>query len=110
MARLHVLILLSLLFFALAVIAGLIVAGLRALALWQTLRRSRRRLDRELAELTRRLGRTEQRLAGANEQAVQLDRARLALQDSVATALVLARAAGEASALAGRMRAVFPSK
>jgi hypothetical protein len=110
MQLLRTLILVSLLVFVAALLAGGVLAGLRALSLWRTFRRFRRRLDAELGELSVRLSRAEKRLAGLSAQAAVLDDARVRLQDSLATAATLARASAEAWALVSRVRALIPSK
>ena len=53
---------------------------------------------------------TEKRVADAGRRVAQLDRSRISLQESVARALVLGRAASDASALLGRVRGFYPSK
>ncbi len=107
---LRTLILVSLLVFVAALLAGGLLAGLRALAFWRTFRRFRRRLDAELGELSFRLSHTEKRLTGLSAQAAVLDDARLRLQDSLATAAILTRASAEAWALVSRVRGLMPSK
>jgi len=96
--------------FAVSVIAGVAVAGLRALSLWRALRHFRHRLDAGLGELTARIVGTESRLGAADGRAKELDSSRVSLQDSVTRALVLARAASDAYALVGRVRGFYPSK
>ena len=86
------------------------IAGLRALSLWRAFRHLRRRLDAGLGELTDRIAAGERRLAAAGAGAAQLDRSRVGLQTSVSRALVLARAAGDAASLIGRVRGFYPSK
>jgi len=110
MPLLHTLILVSVLIFVAALVTGGVLAGLRALSFWRTFRRFRRRVDSELGDLTLRLARAESRLADVNRQAAAFDGARLRLQDSLATAALLARASAEAWSLVSRMRAVLPSK
>jgi hypothetical protein len=110
MSSLHMLVLVSLLVAGLAVVAGLVLLAVRALALWRTFRRFRRRLDAELAMLNLRLGRTGERLEEAGRRAARLEEARSRLQDSLSTARLLIGAAGEAWALATRLRAVFAGK
>jgi hypothetical protein len=110
MTSLHTLVLVSLLVALLAVVAGLVLLAVRALTLWRVFRRFRRRLDSELAMLTLRLGRTGERLEDAGRRAARLEDARARLQDSLSTARVLVRAAGEAWALASRLRAVFAGR
>jgi hypothetical protein len=82
----------------------------RAVALWRALRQFRRRLDDRLVEMSLRMAGTEKRVADAGRRVAQLDRSRISLQESVARALVLGRAASDASALLGRVRGFYPSK
>jgi len=74
------------------------------------LRHFRRRLDAGLGELMDRIAASERRLAAAAGRGAQLDRSRVSLQNSVSRALVLARAAGDAVSLVGRVRGFYPSK
>jgi hypothetical protein len=110
MLVLHTLILVSVVVFVVSVATGLVVACLRALALWRSFRRFRRAIDRELARLTARLAQTERELERAGEGAREVNDARVRLQASLATASVLLRGAGEAWALVARMRALRPAK
>ena len=82
----------------------------RGLAAWRAFRRLRRRVFDGLGDLTRRVAGIEQRLSAAGETAVRLDRARGELQDSLATASVLAAAFGEARAVVGRVTGLMPRK
>ena len=100
----------SLLVFAVPVAGGLVFAGMRALAAWRAFRLLRRRVGDALLDMTRRLAQAEQRLEGAAEAAARLDRARLRLQEGLATAAILAAAAGEARTVAGSVRGIVPRK
>jgi hypothetical protein len=106
----HTLIWASLLVFVVSVTGGLVLVGVRALAAWRAFRALRRRTGEVLLETTRRVSETEQRLAGAAEAAARLDRARLRLQEGLATAAILAAAAGEARTLVGTVQGVVPRK
>jgi hypothetical protein len=110
MGLMSALIWVSLAFLLLALIGGLGFAGVRALAAWRAFRLLRRRVGDALLDTTRRLAQAEQRLAGAAEAAARLDRARLQLQEGLATAAILAAAVGEARAVVGRARGIVPRK
>jgi hypothetical protein len=82
----------------------------RGFEAWRSFRRLRRRLRDGLAGMTQRFAVTEQRLAHAGETAQRLDRARTELEQSLATARVLADAAGEAKDLVDRLRGFAPRR
>jgi hypothetical protein len=82
----------------------------RGLAAWRAFRRLRRRVFDGLAEVSRKVAGIERRLDTAGETAARLDRARDELQDSLASAAVLASAFGETRALVGRVTGVMPRK
>ena len=63
-----------------------------------------------MLEVTRRLAQVEERLAGAAETAARLDRARRRLQEGLATAALLAAAAGEARAVVSRVTGIVLRK
>jgi hypothetical protein len=100
----------SLLVLLMAAAGGIVFAGLRALAAWRAFRRLQRRAGDALLETTRKLAQAEQRLAGAADAAARLDQARLRLEETFATAAILAAAAGEARAAVGRLGGVVPLK
>jgi len=82
--------------FLVAAGAGATFAALRGLGAWRELRSFQRALDDSLADVTRRVAGAEARLARAGESAARLARARRRLQESLATAGLLASAAGDA--------------
>jgi len=84
--------------FVVAAGAGAAFAALRGLEAWRALRSFRRALGESLAELTRRVAGAEARFARAGESAARLARARRRLEESLATAALLATAAGDARA------------
>jgi hypothetical protein len=94
--------------FLVATIAGLVVAALRALAAWRTLRSFQRGLDQAVAETNRLIDGIEPRLDKASASAERLEEARARLQESAATAAVLFSAFGEALALVRRVTAFVP--
>ena len=82
----------------------------RGLAAWRAFRRLRRRVFEGLGDVSRRVTGIERRLSTAGESAARLDRARGELQDSLATASVLAAAFGEARTVVGRVTGLMPRK
>lgn len=110
MGLLHTLLLASLSFFAAAVLGGIVVVALRALALWRRVRTVRSLFESELHAVSERVSVTEQRLADAGAQSERLMAAQARLQHSLTRAFVLARAATGVLALLGRLRGAYPSK
>jgi hypothetical protein len=97
-------------FFAIVVLGtGLFALG-RGLTAWRAFRRLRRRVFDGLSEVSRRVTGIERRLATAGESGARLDRARTELQDSLASASVLAAAFGEARTVVGRVTGLVPRK
>jgi hypothetical protein len=94
--------------------SGLVVGGTalftlgRGLTAWRAFRRLRRKVFDGLSDVSHRVTRIERRLATAGESAARFDRARSELQDSLATAAVLAAALGEARAVVGRVTGLMP--
>jgi hypothetical protein len=110
MGLLHTLLLASLSCFAAAVLGGIVVVALRALALWRRVRTVRSLLESELLAVSERVSVTEQRLADAGAQSERLMAAQARLQHSLTRAFVLARAATGVLARLGRLRGAYPSK
>jgi hypothetical protein len=110
MTSLHHLVLISVLVFAAAVLAGLAAAVVKGLEAWRAYRRFRRRTAAKLAETAALISRIEARAGSAAESAARLDRARTSLQESLATFAVVTGGAREAWSLVGRMRGVVPRK
>jgi hypothetical protein len=108
--RLPTFVLVSLLVFLAAIVAGLLILALRALALWRTLRLVRETLAAAAALTTGRFAETERRLGEASALAPELARAATRLQGSTGQALALLRAATATFALLGHARALLPSK
>ena len=82
--------------FVLAPLAGTAFAAVRGLNAWRTLRRFQRRLGASLAEVTRGLAEVESHVTRASESAARIARAQRRLEESLATASLLASAAGDA--------------
>lgn len=106
----HLVVLLALIVFAVALVTGLVAAALQGLAVWRAFRRVQRTVLGRLGEIADDLGRLEQRSAEAAETAARLDRARARLQASLSTAAILGSAAGEAWSVVGRIRGLVPRK
>ena len=93
------------------VVVGTTVFALgRGLTAWRAFRRLRRHAFDGLGDVSRRVTGVERRLATAGKSAARLDRARAELQDSLATAAVLASAFGEARAVVSRVTGFMPRK
>jgi hypothetical protein len=101
---------LALVVFVLAVVAGAGLAGVRALAAWRSFRALRRQIDRTLEDLDRSVAGIESRLAKAGRTARRLEEARARLNESLATARVLADAFGETRAVVGGVTGIVPTK
>ena len=101
---------LALAVFGVVVFGTTLLALGRALAAWRAFRRLRRHVTDGLGDVSRRVTGIERRLSTAGEGAARLDRARAELQESLATAAVLAGAFGEARAVVGRVTGLMPRK
>jgi len=94
---------------ALAVLAALGYLGIRILQGWRTLKRFRRHLGNELAQLADAAERTAEAAARATDTA-ELDRSLSRLRLTLARFAVLREALDEATAAFGRFAAVYPRK
>ncbi|MEI8105768.1 MAG: hypothetical protein WCH31_08010 [Actinomycetes bacterium] len=90
--------------------AGLGVAGMRAIEAWRAFRSLRRRTTDGIADVFRRLGQIETRLATAGATATELDEARARLSRTLERASILAAAASDARLLTGSLRGFIPTK
>lgn len=104
------LVLIALIVFAVALVGGLLLAGLQGLGAWRAFRSFKRSTDVLTAETTARLAGVELRTAAAARRAAELERARARLQATLAKAAVLSTAAGEIAAAYRRVRGFIPSK
>jgi hypothetical protein len=93
-----------------AIVAAAVTLGVRAMATWRAFNSFQRRLDRTLAELDAAIARAERRMTTAGDAAARLTAAQMRLQQSLATAGILADAASEPAALLQSARAFLPSK
>jgi len=105
-----VVVLVALIVFVVAILGGLGLAAVRGWAAWRAFRGFRRVTLPALAEAAAKLAGIEARTAAASAHAVRLDRARAQLDESVATATVLAGAAGEIWSFVQGARSVVPRK
>jgi hypothetical protein len=110
MPVLHALLFVSLAVFAVSLLAGSAVAGMRGLRLWRTFRSFQRNIEGAVADASQRLAGTEQRVEGASSATAELQRAVARLQSGLGELTVLTRAGAQAWGLLGRLLAVLPSK
>ena len=96
--------------FVLAVVSGAVLTTLRTLAAWRAFRSLRRSVADGLDDMVQKVSDVEDRLVRAGRTAARLDEATARLRDSLATASVLASAAGETRSSIGRIRGVVPRK
>jgi uncharacterized membrane protein YcjF (UPF0283 family) len=94
---------------ALAVLAALGYLGVRILQGWRTLKRFRRHLGKELAQLADAGERTAEAAARATDTA-ELDESLGRLRFTLARFAVLREALDEATGAFGRLAAVYPRK
>jgi len=94
---------------ALAVLAALGYLGVRILQGWRTLKRFRRHLGRELAQLAEAGERTAE-AAGRATDTTEVDQSLSRLRVTLARLAVLREALDEATGAFGRLAAVYPRK
>jgi uncharacterized membrane protein YcjF (UPF0283 family) len=94
---------------ALAVLAALGYLGVRILQGWRTLKRFRRHLGKELAQLADAGERTAETAARATDT-TELDRSLSRLRITLSRFAVLREALDEATGAIGRLAAVYPRK
>jgi hypothetical protein len=99
---------LSLIVFAVAVVAGLAAAGTRGLAAWRAFKSFKRNAADGMLETAARIEQLEARTAASNDRAARLGAAQAQLKRSLAEAAVIGEAANEVSALVERLRLVAP--
>jgi L-alanine-DL-glutamate epimerase-like enolase superfamily enzyme len=92
------------------VVAASAVLVARALRAWRTFRGFARATAHALEEIERQAATAEARARDSGAGAARLAGAVGRLEDSLATLAVLREAAGEAGAIAGRVRGVVPRK
>jgi hypothetical protein len=101
---------LSLLVFVVVIGVTLAIAVVRGLAAWRAFNSFQARTDYALLELEQNVDAVEARLEEVEHASARLAAAQSRLQESLATAAVLADAAGEARVLLRNVRGVFPTK
>jgi hypothetical protein len=106
----HHAVLIGLIVFVASTGVGLGFAVVRGLEAWRTLRSFQRTTLRRLGQLEAEIAKIEKRGAKAAETAARLDVSVRRLQESLATASVIARAAGDVWSLVGGVRGVVPTK
>lgn len=104
----HHLVALSLIVFAVAVVSGLAVAGVRGLSAWRAYKGFRRTTADGMLATASRIEQLEARTAGSAGRAARLAEAQAHLQQSLAEAGVIREAAKEVQALVERIRLVAP--
>jgi hypothetical protein len=108
MRHVHHLVAVSLLVFAVAVVSGLVLAGVRGLAAWRAFKSFKRNAGDGMLETAARLEQLEARTARSTERTGRLAQAQAQLQRSLAEAAVVGEAANEVRALVERVRLVAP--
>jgi hypothetical protein len=98
------------LFFAISVIAGLGIVSIRGLDAWRALKQFRRTTEAAMLRVAELIRQMEERTAGVDAKVARLERAQAQLQHSLATAGVLAGAAGELYGSYRRIRSFMPRK
>jgi hypothetical protein len=100
----HHLVAISLIIFAIAIVSGLILAGVRGLVAWRALTSFKRTTAEAMLTTTVLLERLDARTAGAADRAARLTEAQAQLQKSLAEAAVVGEAASEVWSLVQRAR------
>jgi hypothetical protein len=100
----------ALIVFVVATGAGLAVAAREGLQAWRSLKRLRQSVQRGLHEVTAQLAALERRSAQLPEKLARFDAARASLDESLAEARIVARGAGEFTALIHGVRSFIPSR
>jgi hypothetical protein len=103
-------VLIALIVFAVTTLGALALAAVRGWGAWRAFRVFRRVTMPALAETAGKLAGIEARTAAATPQTARLARARAQLEESVATATVLAGAADEIWSFVQRAGGVVPRK
>jgi hypothetical protein len=106
----HHLVLYSLIFFAVALVAGLAFAAWRGWIAWRTLRRFHRTTDASMLEVGTLVSQLELRAAGVAAQTGRIEIARSQLEGSLATAKVIAGGAREIWTMFRLVRSFVPTK
>jgi hypothetical protein len=98
----------SFLVFVVAILAGLLAAGLRGLSAWRALKSFKSTTADAMLETAVLIEQLEARTAGAEGRAARIAQAQAELKRSLAEAAVIGEAAGEVWALVERTRRLVP--
>jgi len=104
----HHLVAIALLVFAVLVVAGALLAGVRGLAAWRALKSFKRTTGEGMLVTAELIERLEARTGASAGRAERIGRAQAQLQASLAEAAVIGEAASEAWTLVQRARLVIP--
>ena len=99
---------LSLIVFAVAVVAGIAAAAARGLGAWRAFKSFKRNAADPMLETAARIEQLEARTAASTDRAARLTAAQAQLKQSLAEAAVIGEAANEVSAFVERLRLVAP--
>jgi hypothetical protein len=106
----HHLVLLSLIFFVVAFLAGLALAGWRGFVVWRTLRRYQRTTQVSMLQVATLVSQLELRAAGVAGRASRIEGAVAQLEGSLASAKVIGGGARELWTMVRLVRAFVPTK
>jgi hypothetical protein len=106
----HHLVLYSLIFFAVAILAGLAFAGWRGWAAWRKLRRFQRTTEVSMLQVATLVSQLELRTAGVATRSGRIETALIQLEGSLATARVIAGGARELWTMVRLVRGFVPTK
>jgi hypothetical protein len=99
---------LSLIVFAVAVVAGIAAAATRGFGAWRAFKSFKRNAADRMLETAARIEQLEARTAASNDRPARLAAAQAQLKQSLAEASVIGEAANEVSAFVERLRLVAP--
>lgn len=101
-------VLIALIVFGVSIVIGLILAGIKGLAAWRAFRRFKRTTETAMLRVSGAISQMEVRMAGVNDHVARLERAQANLQETLRTAGVVAKTAGEVMATYRRARSYMP--
>ena len=100
----------SLAFFLVAILGSLVVAALRALRLWRTVRGTARRATESIGKVAEAAAAAERRATALTAKSDRLGAAVTHLQESLAELAVIRGAVAESQTLLGALRGAVPRK
>ncbi len=106
----HHLVLYSLIFFAVALVAGLAFAAWRGFVVWRTIKRFQRTTQVSMLQAATLVSQLELRAAGVAAQTGRIEVAGAQLQDSLAAAKVIGGGARELWTMVRLVRSFVPTK